>query len=498
MSDAAYNRKRRFDQTPEPAAQTRSGDVNPLDAPLGERFVIQQHHATRLHHDVRLEMFNGDTPVLVSWAVPKGLPTRKGERNLAIRTEDHPIDYATFSGSIPEGNYGAGDVRIFDSGTYEVVKRDGEKITFRLGGERVRGVFHLVRTRERAGKQEWLALLSRDLRPQREPPPPPRPMLATLTDRAFDDPEWSFEPKWDGIRAIAICNQSTVLMSRNDNDITAGYPELVRLHEQLVAFEGMLDGEIVAFEEGKPSFQKLQSRMHVRDKAQLERAVQTAPVTFMVFDLLYLDGRDLTELPLTERRRLLEESVVPSERVQVSPSVIGEGVVLFEAAATQELEGIVAKRLSSRYELGSRSRSWLKVKTVLDADVVVVGWVEGGGARGGTIGSLVMAVYDGKKLRYVGNVGTGFTQRSLKDLQAKLEGLDQTAAPFETTVLKERPELRKAHWVAPVLVAKVEYRQLTSAGRLRVPAFQGLRDDKAPKDCTFDQLSTRTPRLGKQ
>ena len=488
MSESVYNRKRRLDETPEPAATVVEGDVDPALAPPGDRFVIHQHYATRLHHDLRLEMFNGDTPVLVSWAVPKGLPRRRAERHLAVRTEDHPIEYIDFTGSIPGGNYGAGEVRIFDEGTYEMTDRETKKISFRLEGSRLQGIYHLIKTRERDGKEEWLGLLGEDLRPERDEPPPARPMLATLTGKAFDDPDWAFEPKWDGIRAIANCNDSTQLISRNEKDITAGYPELSKLHERVVGLEAMLDGEIVAFKEGVPSFQKLQARMHVRDPAQVERAVKTNPVAFIAFDLIYLDGRSLIDLPFTERRALLEETLVISDQLQVSPSIPEEGIALFEAAEAQNLEGIVAKKMSSTYEPGGRSSSWLKIKTVFDADVIIIGWTEGGGNRKGTLGSLAMAVYDGDDLRYVGNVGTGFTSKTLAELLTRVQALQETKSPFPPALLKERPELRAAHWLLPSLVAAVEYRQVTAAGRLRVPSFKGLRDDKRPEECTFDQF----------
>ena len=488
MSTSSYDERRDFETTPEPPPEHLTGDVDPLTAPVGDSFVIQQHHATRLHHDLRLEMLNQDVPVLVSWAVPKGLPRRKGERHLAIRTEDHPMGYATFSGTIPEGEYGGGEVRIFDHGTYEMVGRSEDRITFRLEGERLAGIWHLVHTGEKDGKDQWLAIMSEDQRPPGDRRPPAEPMLATLTDEAFDDPGWVFEPKWDGIRAIAICDEETLLVSRNDRDITVAYPELHSLHDQVVALEAMLDGEIVAFDEGVPSFQRLQQRMHLRDQRRIEQMTKRIPVVYVVFDLLYLDGKDLTARSLEERRRLLNEIIVPADTVLTSPVTPGDGVALFEAAKGQGLEGIMAKRLSSRYQPGSRSRDWLKVKVTFDADVVIVGWTEGEGRRAGTVGSLVMAVYDGDELRYVGNVGTGFDQASLADAMERLGGLEETEPVFPSDVVNSRPELRQAHWVTPSLVARVEHRQLTSAGRLRAPSFQGFREDKGPEECTFDQL----------
>ena len=490
MPESTYNRKRDLQQTPEPPAIASEADVDPMTAPTGELFVIHQHYATRLHHDLRLEMLNGRTPVLVSWAIPKLLPKRKGQRHLAVRTEDHPYEYATFSGSIPEGNYGAGEVRIFDTGRYQVLERDGKKVSFRLVGGRVNGIFHLVHTRDRDGKQEWLALQGEDLRGDLQPPPPPKPMLASVGKEAFDDPAWSFEPKWDGIRAIAVCGVDTLLVSRNDNDITVAYPELASITNQLVAIDAVIDGEIVALDEGVPSFQKLQGRMHLRDPDSIEKAARALPVTYMVFDLLYLDGRTLVDQPLSKRRLLLEEIVVPSNRVQISPAIVGEGTALFQAAQEQNLEGIVAKQLSSSYQPGARTRAWLKIKTVFDADAVVVGWTEGGGARSGSIGSLVLAMFDGDALRYVGNVGTGFNQKTMAEAVRRMGSLPPTGAPFPASVYRDRPELRQAHWVAPEAVATIEYRQVTSAGRLRVPSFKGFRDDKAPRECTFDQLIT--------
>lgn len=487
MSTSDYDRKRDFEKTAEPRGE-HQGDVDPLVAAPGESYVIQQHHATALHHDLRLEMSNGNVPVLVSWAVPKGLPRRRGDRHLAIRTEDHPMGYATFSGSIPEGEYGGGEVRIFDRGIYEMVGRSDDRITFRLDGERLAGTWHLVHTGTDDGKEQWLALMSEDNRPRGDDMPALDPMLATLTGDAFDDPGWVFEPKWDGIRALAICGEDTRLISRNDKDITVAYPELSNLHRQVVALDSVLDGEIVAFADGVPSFQRLQQRMHLRDEARIEQMAKQIPVVYMVFDVIFLDGADLTGKPLEHRRRLLEEAVVPSDRIQVSPATEGNGVALFAAAASQGLEGIMAKRKASTYKPGARSRDWLKVKVTFDADVVIVGWTEGEGGRSGTLGSLVMAVYDGDRLRYVGNVGTGFDNRSLEEVMGKLNDLDETDAPFATELVRSRSELRAAHWVAPQLVAKVEHRQLTEAGRLRAPSFQGLREDKAPGDCTWEQL----------
>jgi bifunctional non-homologous end joining protein LigD len=433
-------------------------------------------------------MRNGPTPVLVSWAIPKNLPLRRGERVLAIHVEDHPFEYGTFSGSIPKGNYGAGEVRIFDTGTYELLEQKDGKLTFRLRGQRLQGVWHMIRTGVKSGKEQWLAFLREDERPPADPPPPPDPMLATLGEGPFDDPAWSFEPKWDGIRAIAVCKGETVLISRNRNEITAAYPELRRLHERLVAIEAMVDGEIVALDNGVPSFERLQSRMHVRDVREVERLAAATPVTFVAFDLVYLDGRSLVDLPFEERRARLEAAIVPSSTAQVSPNVPRDGMALFQAARAQRLEGIVAKRVGSRYEPGRRSHAWLKIKTTIDADLVIAGWIEGQKGRAGRIGSLALAVYDGPRLHYAGNCGTGFTDRSLAEVGARLAELGEAPCPFPREIVRDKPELRRAHWVPPVLVATVEFRQLTVAGRLRAASFKGLREDKRPEECTLQDL----------
>ncbi len=484
-AESTYDRKRDFAATPEPPAEVVAGDVDPLGAPPGPSFVVQQHHATALHHDVRLEMLNGDRPVLVSWAVPKGLPRARGVRALAIRTEDHPMGYATFSGTIPEGEYGGGVVRIFDHGTWELIDRTHDRLTFVLHGQRLRGRWHLIKTGEERGKEQWLALLSEDMRPEPDPLPELDPMLATLEDEAFDDPAWGFEPKWDGIRALAVCDTGTKLVSRNRNDVTAGYPDLARLSDHLVALDAVLDGEVIAMADGVPSFQLLQRRMHVRDPGELERLARRIPVVFMAFDLLHLDGRDITGLPLAERRARLEEIVVPAGFLAVSPLVEGDGKALYAGAAAQGLEGIVAKRLDSRYRPGKRSQAWRKVKVVLDVDVVVAGWKPGAGRREGTIGSLVVGLYDDAGvLHYVGSVGSGFDERSLREVQCRLEGLAAEAPPLAEV---DR-SLRGARWVAPELVARVEYRQVTGAGKLRAPVFVGLRDDKRPEECRLADL----------
>jgi bifunctional non-homologous end joining protein LigD len=353
---STYDRKRDFAVTPEPAGGQPGADVDPLSVPVGNRFVIGQHHATALHHDLRLEMFNGETPVLVSWAVPKELPRRKGERHLAIRTEDHPMEYLDFTGSIPEGEYGGGQVRIFDRGTWELVGRTEDRLTFRLEGERLHGIWHLVHTGIKDRRDQWLAIMREDLRPPSEALPVAEPMRATPSDRAFDHPGWMFEPQWDGLRALAICGDETRLIARG-SDVTAQYPELRDVHNRVVALDAMLDGVVVAFDDGVPSGERLQLRMEI----QVDEGVRRVPVAYVVFDLLYLDGIDLTGRPLEERRRLLEELIIPSDKVVLSPATVGEGVALLTAVTAQGMDGIVAKRLGSTYASGAESPDWLVV-----------------------------------------------------------------------------------------------------------------------------------------
>ncbi|MDQ4065148.1 MAG: DNA ligase, partial [Actinomycetota bacterium] len=338
-----YSQKRSFDKTPEPPPAVE-GDVDPGRARPGETFVIHQHHATRLHFDLRLEMFNGDVPVLVSWAVPRNLPWTPGEVHLAVHVEDHPFEYGSFSGTIPKGQYGAGEVRIFDSGTYEVLEQEPGKLTFRLNGERMRGAWHIFQTRKKGtDTKDWLVRIREDLRGEPDPLPELAPMMTSLVAEPFDDDRWIFEPKWDGVRALATCGvEETMLVSRNGRDVTATYPELAKLHDRVVAIDAIVDGEIVAMHQGRPSFERLQSRINLQNPHDIERMRKQIPVTFVAYDLLYLDGRSLLKEPIEERKRLLDDLIVPAAHLQVSPYIRGEGTTLYEAAKAQRLEGIVA------------------------------------------------------------------------------------------------------------------------------------------------------------
>ncbi|MEA2435091.1 MAG: bifunctional non-ous end joining protein LigD [Actinomycetota bacterium] len=487
-----YAAKRSFDKTPEPSPEV-PGDVDPGVARPGETFVIHQHHATRLHYDLRLEMLNGKTPVLVSWAVPKNLPLVKGKMHLAVHVEDHPFDYGSFSGSIPAGNYGAGEVRIFDAGTYEVLEQEPGKLSFRLNGKRLHGVWHLFKTKDEDDKN-WLVRLREWEGDPPEPLPDLKPMMATLKEEPFDDPKWIFEPKWDGVRALAVCqHDETMLLSRNSRDITKSYPELAKMHDRMVAIDAIVDGEIVALEGKRPSFERLQSRINLHNERDIAKAMHDIPITFIAFDLLYLDGKSQIAKPIEERKALLSELVVQSERVQVSPFLEESGTALFETASEMRLEGIVGKKLGSTYRPGRRIKEWLKIKAIHSGDLVIGGWTPGEGSRSKSFGAVLIGAYEGADLRFVGSVGTGFSDAMLKAIYPRLEELETDDCPFVDDPTNTRSSsfskiIHNPRWVKPELVCRVEFRELTSAGRLRAPSFKGIRDDIDPKECTFEAL----------
>jgi bifunctional non-homologous end joining protein LigD len=463
-----YRRKRDFRQTPEP-----DGDHLALAAGKGAdpRFVIQEHHARNLHWDFRLERDG----VLVSWAVPKGLPLDSTENRLAVRTEDHPLEYLAFQGEIPEGSYGAGDVSIWDEGTYEVHRFDDERVDVTLHGSRISGRYVLFPTDDR----NWLVhRKGPPLDPDAEPLPKGlRPMLARPGPMPHG-PEWTYEIKWDGIRALAYCEGGRVhLESRNGLDISAAYPEVRALGRTLGARTAVLDGEIVAFDEdGRPSFERLQSRSGLRDEPAVRRARRTTPVVYAIFDLLFLDGHSTMRRPLAERRPLLEGLGLSGPAWRV-PAAHVDGDALLDAARGRALEGVVAKRLDSLYEPGLRTGAWIKVRLHNRQELVIGGWTEGEGARRGRIGALLVGYYDDGELHYAGRVGTGFTEAMLDELSKELAGLARDTSPFT-----HGSPPRAAHFVDPALVAEVEFTEWTRAGTLRHPSYKGLRRDVDPRD----------------
>src|SRR5467141_1892539 len=546
-----YQRKRRFDRTPEPSGEPEplAGKVQDQPSPgakhtrlpkpklpqlevrpgaeHGDTFVVQKHRATRLHYDFRLAIDG----TLKSWAVPKGPSQSHADKRLAVQTEDHPQDYANFEGKIPEGNYGAGTVMVWDRGTFHVEgnldalkQLEKGEIKFSLNGEKLRGSFVLVKLKQSEKGNEWLmikhkdsaedsswnidehdgsALTGRTIEEIKEELPPKRgptliqaselqgahkgampsrlePMLATLADHPFSDPNWLFEIKWDGVRALArIENGALALRSRNSIDITKRYPELASLSDALAARQAILDGEIVALDaQGHSNFERLQERMHVR--APGENLVTHMPVVYFAFDLLYCDGYDLREAPLLERKQLLQRLLYTSERFRYADHQLEHGKELFALAEQNGLEGIVAKRADSPY-ISDRSPYWVKLKSTKTVDAVVGGWTE---ARTPALpfGSLLLGLYQGKKLRFIGHVGSGFDAKKLKELSSRLKELAVTACPFDA--LPETNE--KPPWISPVLVARVKFSGWTQEHSLRHPVFLALREDARPTDCQWE------------
>jgi len=515
-----YKRKRQFDRTPEPSGAEASSKT-------GNSFVVQKHAARRLHYDFRLALQG----TLKSWAVPKGPSLNPNDKRLAVQTEDHPLDYANFEGNIPEGSYGAGTVMVWDRGTYQVEgKGDGAKqlergeIKFALNGEKLRGSFVLVKLKNSEKGNEWLMIKHKDSAvdpnwnidehdgsvltgrlleeikaqspPKRQPSPlhpaelegakksamPTHvgPMLATLSDRPFSDPNWLFEIKWDGVRALAwIDNGELRLRARSGSDIISQYPELAGMPEAFSGQQAIIDGEIAVLDSsGQSDFEKLQERMHVRNPAQ--KLLSEFPVIFCAFDLLYCDGYDLRAAPLLERKQFLQRLLHTSDRIRYSDHQVEKGKELFELAKQNGLEGIVAKRIDSRY-VSERSANWLKLKTAKTVDAVVGGWTASRGA-GAPFGSLLLGLYQGKKLRFIGHVGSGFDGKTHKEVAAQLKELETARCPFD-----EVPETNeKASWVTPELIARVRFSGWTQEKRLRHPVFLDLREDAKPENCRWE------------
>jgi bifunctional non-homologous end joining protein LigD len=457
---AEYKKKRDPKKTPEPFGGRKRGK-QPI-------FVVQRHDARRLHYDFRLER-NG---ALASWAVPKGVPLEPGQQHLAVHVEDHPLEYATFHGEIPKGQYGAGTVEIWDTGTYELVedKPDGG-LTVRLHGKRLEGTYALVPAHLSGDERNWLIVRKKDdsassaSKPRRY-----QAMFATLADAVPKGDDWLFEIKWDGYRIVAtVAGGEPDLRSRKDQDYTKRFENVSKeLVKALKTPDCVVDGEVCALdEEGRPSFSAMQ------------QGKSGTPIVYYLFDLLEVEGEPIVDLPTEERRKRLEKLLDKRNKTVRFSESFDDGEALLAAANEQGLEGIMAKRLGSRYLPGRRSREWLKIKGHGRQEFVIAGYTRGKGRRAGTLGSLVLGMYEGDELVYVGNVGTGFNDREIDRLLKKLKPLERKTPAF--TDLPKMPRVRKGDviWVAPKLVAEVEFVEWTHDGRLRAPAYKGLREDKA-------------------
>jgi bifunctional non-homologous end joining protein LigD len=562
---AEYRRKRDFSRTREPSGERTASPTRPGSL----RFVIQKHAASHLHFDLRLELDG----VMKSWAVPKGPSLDPSVKRLAMPVEDHPIDYNTFEGTIPQGEYGGGTVMLWDRGTYtadaassaeddqdvvrEGLRRGDLKITFH--GERLHGSFALVRMKfardnSSSAKPQWLLIKHRDefatdedvvaenmtsvdtgrtmdeiaggksrvWRSNREPkkqkapadsPPKSRargrrssadvilsparaaslalePMYASI-GRDVPGSGWTFEPKYDGIRVLAYSTDDEVkLMTRNGKDKAKQFPEIVAALKKLASQTKrslVLDGEIVALTGGDPArFQELQSRMHVKESTVIERHSSSAPAALILFDIL-MDGDDvLLDEPWSVRRQRLEKRVSSrvTERLRLTESVEDEGKKMLDAARRQGWEGVIAKRVDSRYEPGTRSRNWLKLKIEFRQEFVVGGFTEPRNSRE-HIGAILLGYFDTDRFIYVGHTGGGFTRNGLEQMYKKLRPLERKTSPFvETPKTNE-----KAHWVEPRIVVEVKFSEWTADRRLRQPIFLGIRDDKEPHEVGLEGTS---------
>ena len=529
MTLERYEEKRDFSGTNEPAPHAQEWRPGALT------FVVQKHAASRLHYDFRLE-FGG---ALKSWAAPKGPSTDNNEKRLAVLVEDHPLDYASFEGVIGDGNYGAGQVIVWDMGIYSpdegglswhdredserrmLAGLDAGKLSFTLRGHKLQGSWTLVRTTR--GPNEWLLIKHRDaytdterdvlddgrsivcgltieqLQSGRLPDPSlaagavsfgkparmPRtlkPMLAHAVDGVFSLPGWLFEPKLDGFRALAFLQDGNVrLFSRTGKDMTRNFRGIADDLSVLPHNEMILDGEIVALgQDGLPDFVLLQGNSGMPKAPGAESASPAAPtIAYYPFDILYLDGRDLRQAQLHQRKQALRLAVPPSERIRSVEYVEGEGEAFYRAAGQLGLEGIVAKRKDSRYNAGERSRDWLKIKQTFSQEFVIAGYTRGEGERAETFGAVVLGYYDGGTLTYAGRAGSGFTQQSLQSTLAVLEPLRTDACPFP--IAPADLASLQVTWVQPERAAQVKFSQWTGDSVLRVPVFLGLRDDVQPR-----------------
>ncbi len=479
-----------------------------------------------MHYDFRLETENG---VLRSWAIPKGISLNPQVKRLAILTEDHPLDYIRFEGVIPEKNYGAGTVTVWDTGTYttshslEQQFKEG-KISFELHGTKVKGSFSLLKMKDqKSGDKQWLLIKANDefassedptqTRPEsvltgrtnrqlepakgllpegntrlKEFPSSVRPMLAMSVDKPFDSKDWVFEVKWDGIRCIYFRNKAKgvhELRSRRGTSITRRYPEIMDMADSAIKCNDsvILDGEIVVLgDNGQPDFQKHQQRMNVDSSRDIANLARDSPATYFVFDILYRDGNNLEEKSFIERRRILSDVIGKTKRIRISDYIEDKGTALFEQTRRMGLEGIMAKYKYSSYQQGKRSDDWLKIKGILTQDCVVIGYTRGEGNREGYFGSLILAAYHGDRLRFMGHSGSGFGFSQLQELYQKLQELRTEKCPIAHVPYVNRTPF----WVKPEMVVEVKFNGWTRDKIMRAPIFVRLRDDKSPKECIVE------------
>jgi bifunctional non-homologous end joining protein LigD len=458
----AYRGKRRFTKTTEPAGTDK------IKSSTGLRFVVQEHHASHLHYDFRLEM-NG---VLKSWAVPKGPSMNPNDKRLAIMVEDHPFEYKDFEGVIPAGNYGAGRVIIWDKGVYELTGKSSiakGHLSFILHGKKLRGEFSLVKLKN-AKQNSWL-LIKKKVMPEKI-----SPMLAHLAAKPFTRKGWIFEIKWDGYRIIAhVQDKNVTLYSRSHQDYTQIFSPVSRaLAKQNI--NAILDGEMVVLDEkGQAHFQLLQ---------QFQKT-QQGDLVYYVFDLLWLNGDDLRELPLAERKKKLIKLLHPNAKIRISEHVATDGEAFFKVAAQQGLEGIMAKDIDSPYFSGKRSQSWLKMKAVHQEEAIIAGYTAPRGSRQ-HIGSLILGMFKGKELVYIGHSSGKLSEQGLADLKKKLDSLARVTSPFKNPPKTNAP----VTWVKPTLVCEVNFTEWTEDGHLRHPVFIGLRQDKPARTVHREKIIT--------
>ena len=453
----AYSRKRSFEKTPEPAPRQIIGG--------GSAFVVHRHHASRLHYDLRLEQ-NG---VLKSWAVPKGLPPRPGIMRLAVHVEDHPLEYVNFEGAIPKGEYGGGMMWKFAQGRYEVSKEKKSGFYFRLQSPELNAEYRIHHTKE----DQWL--LERVDTPQMDwLRDPIEPMLARPADRLPGSPDYIYEIKWDGIRALVSLEEGQLrIHGRNRMEFTRQFPELLVPEQAFRATCGLFDGEIVCLEpDGRPNFTNVIQRMQQTTEGGIERNRVKHPAICYLFDCLYLDGRPIINEPLVRRREWLADAVRKESAYRVS-EIIEDGPAFFDAVKELGLEGVMAKQRNSTYSPGRRGDSWLKIKTRQTTECVIIGYTQGRGDRHASFGALHLAQKARDGLKYVGKVGTGFDEELLAAVFQQLQKLTKTKRP-----VKERPlDEARSLWVEPRLVCEVSFASWTPDGLLREPVFVRLRPD---------------------